>query len=365
MKAKTDCRHFIGDRPCRFGRLCEGCEHYSPMGTRILVIKLAAAGDVLRTASILPPLRRAYPDSHVTWVTDENALPLIALNPQIDRAMAFSFETCLVVTGQQFDVSICLDKEERAAALQTAVRAERKLGFGMSSEGAVVPLNAGAEYDYELGLSNEMKFNENGLSYPEIFCRTAELDYEGEAYELTLPEESLDYAQRYVRALSPGDPMVGFNVGAGPVFANKAWTENGFAALAHRVRDELGGTAVLLGGPAERAAVARIVELSDGAAIDGGVHELTDFAAIVGRMDALVTGDTMALHIAVALRVPVVAIFGPTVAQEIELYGRGRKVVSPAECAPCYRRDCDVSPSCMEAVGVDAVAEALIETLED
>lgn len=365
MKAKIDCRHFLGDRPCRFGRTCEGCEHYSPKGTRILVIKLAAAGDVLRTASILPPLRAAYPESHVTWVTDENAMPLIELNPHIDRAMPFSFETWLAVTGQRYDVSICLDKEERATALQTAVRADRKLGFGMSDEGAVVPLNEGAEYDYELGLSNEMKFRTNGLCYPEIFCMTAELEYAGEPYELTLPEKSVEYARLYTERLSADDPLVGLNVGAGPVFANKAWTEEGFAALARRIRSELGGTPVLLGGPAERDAVARIVALSEGAAVDGGVHGLTDFAAIVGRMDALVTGDTMALHIAIALGVPVVAIFGPTVGTEIELYGRGRKVTSPAECAPCYRRVCDVVPSCMDAVSVDAVAEALTDALED
>ncbi len=73
----------------------------------------------------------------------------------------------------------------------------------------------------------------------------------------------------------------------------------------------------------------------------------------------------MALHIAIALGVPAVAVFGPTVPQEIDLFGRGRKVVSRLECAPCYRRSCDRSPSCMDAVPADEVLAALRDALAD
>jgi heptosyltransferase-2 len=95
------------------------------------------------------------------------------------------------------------------------------------------------------------------------------------------------------------------------------------------------------------------------------VHDLLDFSAIVASLDALVTGDTMALHVAIAMGVPVVAIFGPTVPSEIAIYGPGRKVVSSADCAPCYRRSCDVSPSCMDAISVEEVALALEEVLRE
>jgi heptosyltransferase-2 len=171
------------------------------------------------------------------------------------------------------------------------------------------------------------------------------------------------YAEEFLGRLSPSDPVVGLNVGAGGVFANKAWTPSGYAALARAVREELGGTAVILGGPDDRSRAEQVLELAGGAAVDGGLHEVLDFAAIVGMLDALVTGDTLALHIGVALGVPVVAIFGPSAAQEIELFGGGRKVMSPVDCAPCYRRQCDVSPSCMEAIDTGTVFEALKETL--
>ena len=361
---RFDCKLYLGDRPCRFGDECDGCTHYQPMGTRLLIVKLAAAGDVLRTTSILEPLKRKYPESHITWVTDANALPLIALNPYIDRAVALGFEATLTLLAQSFDVAICLDKEPRACALMNLIEADRKLGFGLSKWGTTEPVSGGARYDLDLGLSDDRKFNKNTKSYPEIFCEIAEVDFAGEPYTLVLPDESIEYARAFIHERDSRTPLVGLNVGAGQVFANKSWTPSGYAALAGRITQDLGGTALILGGAREKGTMAEVVALSQGAAVAGGHHALMDFAAIVGLLDALVTGDTMALHIAVALRVPVVALFGPTVHQEVDLFGQGCKVTATIDCAPCYRRSCDITPSCMDAIGVDEVFAALTETLE-
>nr|HPM25103.1 glycosyltransferase family 9 protein [Phycisphaerae bacterium] len=73
----------------------------------------------------------------------------------------------------------------------------------------------------------------------------------------------------------------------------------------------------------------------------------------------LVTGDTMAMHVAIAGDVPTVALFGPTAAQEIDLYGRGEKVVTGLSCAPCYFRRCDLSPNCMDEISVERVLRAV------
>ena len=364
MQVKSDCRLFVGDRPCAWGGRCEGCEHYAPRGEHIVVVKLAAAGDVLRTTCILPPLKKAHPDSYVTWVTDAAALPLLELNPFIDRVLTLSFEAWLALSVQSVGLLICLDKEERACALAAALDASSKVGFSLSSDGAVVPINEGARYDYELGLSDEMKFHANTLTYPEIFCRTADLPYDGEPYMLALPESSIAHAERFLGDMQAADPVVGLNVGAGRVFANKAWTPSGYAGLANAVRERLGGTAIVLGGPDDRERAEAVLELAPDATVDGGLHEVLDFAAVVGMLDALVTGDTLAMHIGIALGVPTVALFGPSAPQEIELFGHGRKIKSPLDCAPCYRRTCDVSPSCMESIDVETVFDALKETLE-
>ena len=63
---KTDCRNFYGNQPCdyhkKLGIKCDNCNFYAPIGFKILIIKLDAVGDVLRTTSILPPLKHKYPD---------------------------------------------------------------------------------------------------------------------------------------------------------------------------------------------------------------------------------------------------------------------------------------------------------------
>ncbi|HKX46765.1 MAG TPA: glycosyltransferase family 9 protein, partial [Planctomycetota bacterium] len=92
------------------------------------------------------------------------------------------------------------------------------------------------------------------------------------------------------------------------------------------------------------AALARVPGFAD-AGVD---HALLDFAALVDRLALLVTSDSLALHVAVARRVPVLCFFAPTSAAEIELYGRGRKVLSTAPDYGSYRKDADVSTLTVE-----------------
>ena len=128
----------------------------------------------------------------------------------------------------------------------------------------------------------------------------------------------------------------------------------------HRKIIEYRKRAVLFsqGGPAERERNRRILRKTRGAVIDGGCENtLGQFAALVQLCDVVVTGDTTALHLAIGLKRKVVALFGPTCAQEIELYGRGVKISSSLSCAPCYRRSCETSPNCMEAISAEEVVK--------
>ncbi len=86
---KIDCAYFKGERPCKFhkedGVKCDECNHYKPIKNKILIIKLDAIGDVLRTTSILPPLRKKYPDAFITWCTKSNATQLFSNNDFVDE----------------------------------------------------------------------------------------------------------------------------------------------------------------------------------------------------------------------------------------------------------------------------------------
>ncbi|MBN1591679.1 MAG: glycosyltransferase family 9 protein, partial [Candidatus Coatesbacteria bacterium] len=124
-------------------------------------------------------------------------------------------------------------------------------------------------------------------------------------------------------------------------------------------------SSLLLGGPLEIERNGRIAGMADGAAIDAGCdHSLPDFAALVACCDAVVTADTLAMHLAIAAKKPVVVLMGPTCEAEIELYGRGTKITSDAPCAPCYRATCDKGHVCMEDISAAQVFASLEEHLK-
>jgi ADP-heptose:LPS heptosyltransferase len=359
---RLDCRHFIGDRPCKFKRVCEGCERYSPMGHRILIVKLAAIGDVLRTTPLLTGLKRAYPQSHITWVVDREAQPLLKNNPYIDRLLSFDFASLLPLEAEAFDLVIGLEKEPRGAAIVSKVKAKEKRGFSLGPEGNPFPLNSSSEYAFFLGLSDELKFNQNRKTYPELIFEIAGIDYQGDEYLFFLAPEDAVFAEKFARktGLKKSNRVIGLNTGAGAVFANKAWTEEGYLGLIKQLKKEPGTKVLLLGGPGEKERNRRILKKTRGAVIDTGCdNTLGQFAAILNLCDLVVTGDTTAMHLAIGLKKKVIALFGPTCAQEIELYGRGEKVASSFPCAPCYRRKCEVSPNCMEGVTAEEVMKKI------
>ena len=78
----------------------------------------------------------------------------------------------------------------------------------------------------------------------------------------------------------------------------------------------------------------------------------------------VVTGDTLAMHVALALRRRTVVLFGPTSAPEIELYGLGEKVVPDMTCLSCYKTACDFVPNCMDLISTDMVAAAVFRQLD-
>jgi heptosyltransferase-2 len=332
------------------------------MGKRILIVKLAAIGDVLRTTPLLSGLKRAYPRSHITWIVDKEAFPLLQNISLIDRLLPFDFSSLLPLEEEIFDLIIGLEKEPRGAALVSKFKGREKKGFGLGSEGSIFPLQPASEYAFLLGLDDELKFFWNQKTYPELIFEIAGLDYRQDEYLLELSPEDKTFAAEFAkrRGLKKGEGVVGLNTGAGDVFANKAWTVEGYLALIQRLKKEQKTRLLLLGGPKEKERNSRILRRVRGAVIHSGCENtLGQFAALVDLCDVVVTGDTITLHIAIALKKKVVALFGPTCAQEIELFGRGEKIRSSLSCAPCYRRSCLVSPSCMEAIGAEEVAEAV------
>lgn len=361
---KLDCRHFRGDRPCAAGvqGVCPAaCASYAPMGTRILVIKLGALGDVIRTAALLPGVKAHWPQSHVTWVSKPSGVRMLANHPLIDRLLPFDAETICHLEQERFDVCLSLDKESGPAALAMRVSATDRRGVGLSPFGTPFPLNAACVDYFRLGLDDDQKFYANQSSYPELIYGAVGLPYHGERYTLhpTTAHHAAAARRWSAWGVTPSDVVVGLNTGAGDVFANKSWPADRFIELARRLTTRSTFRVALFGGPGERDRN-RYIAAACPTVIDTGCdHAELEFAALVARANVLVTGDTMALHVAVALDVPCVALFGPTCAQEIDLFGRGEKCVTQLACSPCYRRSCDITPNCMDDITLENVFAAI------
>lgn len=366
MEFKTDCRYYVGDKPCIYNRLCEDCHHYSPMGTKVLILKLAAIGDVLRTTPILRALRREYSPCHITWVAEESSLELLSYVPLIDRTVALGSPEAARLQWEAFDLCLSLDKHVASTVLAMEVLAREKRGFGFSRAGGLIPLNPEAAYAVALGMSDRLKFEENTKSYQEIMFGACKLPYRGEEYVFEIPAGDLQRAAAHFRAWGADGsrPLVGLFTGSGDGFVHKEWTVEGYSRLITQIEEKTGSKCLLLGGPDDEHRNQEILKRVEAPAIDGGCdNTLAQFASLIDGCHVVVSGDTLAMHLAIARGKRVVALFGPTCPQEIDLYGRGEKVVSPIECAPCYRDTCEVEVHCQELIAPDDVFQAVRRSL--
>ncbi len=367
---KFDCRYFSGYKPCGKSLGCPNCSHYAPRGVEILIIKLGAMGDVLRTKSLLPGLKKAYPQSTITWLTNPGSAEVVH-DSLVDRVLEFGAEAVLEVEAKDFDLLLCLDKEPHALALSGKLKANTKQGFAPTKHGNATIWNDGSLYAFRLGLSNELKYKQNRNTHPEILYQIAELPYEGQEYELSLSPESVGAVNEKLRQtiILQNTPIVGINTGCGEAFLTKAWTRNGILDSIHQLIETTGAVVFLLGGPRE-------AELNESLRQElaplyperflctGTNNSLADFFAWVSFCDVVLSSDSLAMHVAIALKKRVVAFFGPTCEQEIALFGRGEKWVTDYACSPCYLKTCTVNPSCMQALTAEPIVSAIARQLD-
>jgi ADP-heptose:LPS heptosyltransferase len=343
--------------------MCDDCPHYAVASMRILIIKLDALGDVLRTTSILNGLRAKYDNPHITWITREVSLPLFENNRLVDRVLAYdATETVLHARVEEFDLLINLDTASDSAVLASSVQAKKKLGFGFDQRGYVTPLNKEATAWLEMGAFDQKK-KANTRSYQDIMLDICQLKTNDKQILLMLSDQEKQFAQQFYQRkhLMKKRITIGINSGASPRWQFKRWTEEGFKALLRRILRETDWTILLYGGPYERERNRILSSLNTKRIVNtGSDNSLRQFFALVSLSDVFLTGDTLALHVATALGKKVVAYFGPTSAAEIDSYrGQILKVQSDLDCLVCYKPRCDFDPNCMNSLSPDRMFEAL------
>jgi len=363
-----DCRFFTGYKPCKFKRPCAGCGDYDPVKTRIAIVSLEALGAVLRSTVLLAPLRRKYPGAHITWFTFPNAKPLLDNNPLIDRIIAVDGKTTSLLSHLEFDVLCAVDKSLEAGALAEAINAKTKYGFGLAPSGVIKPFNPEAQYQYDVGLDDNLKFFKNQKTETQQTTESMGLKWDRDAYVMRLKDNELRTVQDH-RGLLLGSShgVIGFNTGCSVLYPYKKFTVERSIDTVRMWREKFPDyTVALLGGreDAERQAQMKAAFANDSMVINTPTNEgLRSGILWMAACDMVFTGCSLGLHIAQALKKPTVVWFGVSCAQEIDLYDRGVKLLADVSCSPCWKKSCTNEPKCFNQVSVEKIATATQEVL--
>ena len=369
---RTDCRHWRADRPCAFnkrdGAECPSCRHVSPYRDRVLFIKLDAPGDVLRSASLLPAVAARHERPYIAWLTRADSVELVRMMTLVDEAIAVSPEALARIAAGGWTQVYSLSNDADSAALATAAAgAGRPEGFFLRN-GIVTASNEAAGRWLEMAAFDRLK-QANTETYQARMLAILGAAPPFAPPSLRIPQaEQRRAADRVAALFRPGRrPRIAVNVGAGGRWPKKMLPPGETARVIRRVLARSGADVVLVGGAAD-AARAEAVQAALGPTEGRVAPALTPgsisaFAATLMQADALFCGDTLALHVASAIGLPTLAVFGPTSIAEIaDFDGLIEKVAAPLDCLCCYG-DCDKDVTCMTALDPDALAARLIARL--
>ena len=355
LTLKTDCRHFRGDVPCRphkeHGVHCvddrgKVCPHYDQVRYRILIIKVGALGDVIRTTPLLTKLRQSYPGAFITWLT---ASPEV-LPSQVDEPLEYTLPSVVALRSRPFDLLLNLDKDRDACALASQITAKQKKGF-ILRDGIIAPATPEAEHKYHTGIFNDIS-QANRKSYPEEIFEMCGFRFSGEKYILEPPP-----SPEKPWKLDRKKPIVGLNTGCGGRWTSRLWADENWAVLA-RALGKAGYEVVLLGGAQEDAKNRALAKRSGAKYL--GHFPLREFSSLVNACDLVVTSVTMAMHITIGLGKRIILFNNIFNRYEFELYGLG-EIVEPAQPCQCFYRPACINRSyrCMEHLSVATVHAAV------
>jgi heptosyltransferase-2 len=324
-------------------------------------------GDVLRTTCLLPVIAEAWPSTRISWITRLESVPLLKHNPYLTEVIPYGTDTVVHISSRTFDRVINLDAGKTSAALATMTQATEKIGYTLHHDGYVVATNTAAEEWLRMGVFDDLK-RANQKTYQDIMCSILDLPSQGMQYVLELTECEKRAGREHLRALGLDldKTIIGIHTGGGGRWRLKQWPEERFVALLQQLVHVLGPSTqiILFGGPLERERNHRIREMVRASLYDAGCdNEVRHFAALISCCSVVVSGDSLAMHIALAMGRQVAVLFGPTSHTEIELFGLGEKVIPNLDCLVCYKQECDFVPNCMDAISVEMVTQAIVRQL--
>jgi heptosyltransferase-2 len=323
---------------------------------KILVRAPNWIGDAVMATPALFALRRRFPNTEIALLAKPPIAALFEADPNVDRCVVYErpgrheglgglFRLILALRKMRFQLAILFQNAFESALIAVAAGIPQRVGYDRDGRGfllthpcANLPQH---QRDAYLGLVER------------VGC-----DIETPPPVLTVTPEERESAGA-IHGVTEDDLWIGINPGAAYGSA-KRWSPDRFAAVADEMVRRFSVRIVILGSFAEREIAETVRRQMKAPATQlAGRTTLREMMAILSRCRLLVTNDSGPMHVAAALGVPVVAVFGPTDPAATSPGGKGNRIIrQPVECSPCTHRVCPIDHRCMERITVESVLAA-------
>jgi len=332
----------------------------------ILIIKIGALGDVLRTNFIAQALKEKYKfnEPKIFWVTDARAKPLFANNPHVYSVI--SDENKWKLRNTKFDLVINLEEDIENSKFASSFRHTKIIGFYYKNGEVISTPTAKQWFDMSaLGEKpeNDILKKKNKKTHRQIISEIVGI-HNYKEYEpfLRLTKEQRKFASGFLRRhnLSRNNLIIGINTGSADRWP-KALSIKKTVELINLIYKKFNAKIILFGGPNEINRNNEILSLAKAPVIITGCgNNLFEFPALINVCNLFISTDTLGLHVALALKRKTIVLIGPTSPSEIEMYGLGEKIIADSLCICCYKRDC----KSMEKIDINKIINTISKLLK-
>jgi len=346
---------------------------------KILILRLSAVGDVIRTLPAVMALREYFPSSYIAWVVEEPSKTLLESQPEIDQVILLPRKRwtegmkSIGKVWKTFKEMGQLTRELRKQKFDFVLDFHGIIKSGMISFLSGSPKRIG--YDRKSSREGNFLFSnikvklprEKISRYQRNFALLKGLGLKVNDFHarLSIPQRDKDYVESFFIGLNPPfrRPSIAIHAGTNPKAAFKRWMPGHYAQLADRLIRELDATVIFTWGPGELESVEAIrKEMREQSVLGPETESLTQLGELFKHCDLYLGGDTGPMHIASLVGIPVVVIYGPTDPVLHEPLGRHKKVIKDVGCNPCRNRSCK-DLKCLKSITVDDVFKATSEIL--
>jgi heptosyltransferase-2 len=342
----------------------------------ILIRGVNWIGDAVLTIPAIQAVRKTFPDAHISLLVKPWVADIFSSSHDIDEIILYE-DIYKGIKGK-----LRLAKMLKLKKFNTAVLFQNAFDAALITWLAGIPERIGYNTDFRsLLLTNAVPLTKDILTqhqvhyYINIVSAIGVASMETAPY-LSLTREERNWAIKELESFNAAQlPVIGINPGA-TYGSAKRWLPERFAELIINIIDKLNGKVILFGSQSEAAAANEIAHNINAHSSDtthysshilnmAGKTGLRELAALISECDAFVTNDSGPMHMASALLVPTVAIFGSTNKKATAPFGDGHKVVSKdLPCAPCMKRECPEGHlKCMTEINAGEIFEAVKELL--